>query len=58
MTQSKNLTLSLFQLAFIRFICFCILKMFLKKFKIFYVNIFLMFLDHFDVLMSKIIFKK
>jgi hypothetical protein len=41
---------------------FCVLKAFLKKFEIFLffslfqINIFLMFLDYFDVLMSKIIF--
>jgi uncharacterized RDD family membrane protein YckC len=43
-------------------ICFCILKMFLKKIEIFLffllqINIFLIFSDHFDVLVSKIIFK-
>jgi hypothetical protein len=47
-----------------RSVCFCVLKMFLKKFKIFLflslfqINIFLVFLDHFDALISKIIFKK
>jgi len=40
---------------------FCILKAFLKKFDFFFllqINIVLVFSNHFDVLMSKIIFKK
>ena len=42
-------------------LCFCISKVFLKKFEIFLffllkINIFLVFLDHFDALISKIIF--
>ena len=44
-------------------VCFCILKIFSKKFNFFYffllqINIFLVFLDHFDVLMPIIIFFK
>jgi len=45
-------------------VCFCVLKIFLKKINFFYffsllqINIFLVFLDHFDALISKIIFKK
>jgi len=44
-------------------VCFCILKTLLKKIKFFIffllqINIFLVFLDHFDVLILKIIFKK
>jgi hypothetical protein len=45
-------------------VCFCVSKAFLKKIKkilFFYliqINIFLVFLDHFDALMSKIILKK
>jgi hypothetical protein len=41
-------------------VCFCILKVFLKKIKFFLkkINVFLVFSDHFDVLMLKIIFKK
>jgi hypothetical protein len=43
-------------------ICFCILKVLLKKMIIFFsllqINPFLVFLDHFDVLISKMIFKK
>ena len=47
----------------LKLICFCILKVLLKKFKFlfmfFYFKlIFLVFLDHFDTLMSKIISKK
>jgi hypothetical protein len=43
---------------------FCVLEIFLKKFKFFLffpllqINIFFMFLVYFDVLISKIIFKK
>jgi hypothetical protein len=43
-------------------VCFCVLKLFLKKFKFFLffsllqINMFLIFLDHFDALISKIIF--
>ena len=40
---------------------FCVLKIFLKKIKFFYlfqINIFLVFSDHFDILISKIILKK
>jgi hypothetical protein len=45
-------------------VCFCILKVFLKIFKFYFIlsllqiNIFLMFSDHFNALISKIIFKK
>jgi hypothetical protein len=45
-------------------ICFCISKIFLKKNELFLfssllqINNFLMFSDHFDTLISKIIFKK
>jgi len=45
-------------------ICFCVSKIFLKKFKFFLffsslqINIFLVFLDYFDPLISKLIFKK
>jgi hypothetical protein len=44
----------------IEYICFYILKIFFKKINFFicFKLIFLMFLDHFDVLISKIIFKK
>jgi len=43
-------------------ICFCVSKAILKNFEIFLffllqINIFLVFLDHFDALISKIIFK-
>jgi hypothetical protein len=44
--------------------CFCVLEMFLKRikffliFSLFQINIFLVFLNYFDVLISKIIFKK
>jgi hypothetical protein len=41
-------------------VCFCVLKVFLKKFKFFFsllqINIFLVFSYHFNDLMSKIIF--
>jgi len=45
------------------FICFCVLKVFLKKINFFFIFFFkliyfLVFLDHFDVLISKIILKK
>jgi hypothetical protein len=45
-------------------VCFYVLKVFLKKIKNFLffsllqINICLVFLDHFDALISKIIFKK
>jgi len=40
-------------------VCFYILKIFLKNLKFFYLKlIFFMFLNHFDVLISKIIFFK
>jgi hypothetical protein len=44
-------------------ICFCVLKIFLKKnlkfkFFLFKINIFFVFSDYFDALISKIIFKK
>jgi hypothetical protein len=45
-------------------ICFCILKALLKKmiiylfFSLLQINPFLVFLDHFDVLISKMILKK
>jgi len=44
-------------------ICFYILEVFLKKIKkilffLLQINIFLVFLDHFDALILKIIFKK
>jgi hypothetical protein len=40
-------------------VCFCVLKAFLKKFKIFFhIKIFLVFLNHFDALISKLIFFK
>jgi hypothetical protein len=45
-------------------ICFCVLKVFLKKklnfkfFSLFQINIFFVFSDYFDALISKIIFKK
>jgi hypothetical protein len=40
-------------------VCFYILKVFLKEFKFFLlqIKIFLVFLDHFDTLISKIILK-
>jgi hypothetical protein len=47
-----------------KIVCFCVSKTFLKKFKIFLffsllqINIFLIFLDYFNALISKIIFKK
>ena len=43
-------------------VCFCVLKALLKKFEFYFIfffaliNILLVFSDHFDVLMSKIIF--
>jgi hypothetical protein len=43
-------------------VCFCVSKAFLKKFEIFLffsllkINIFLMFLDYFDVIISETIF--
>ena len=45
------------------FCVFCVLEMFLKRIKNFLIfllqiNIFLVFLNYFDVLISKIIFKK
>jgi hypothetical protein len=45
-------------------VCFCVSKALLKKFENFLffsllqINIFLVFLDHFDTLISKIIFLK
>ena len=45
----------------IELIYFCVLKVFLKKIKNFYffkINIFLIFLNHFDMFILKIIFKK
>jgi hypothetical protein len=43
-------------------VCFCVSKAFLKKIEFFFsllqINIFLVFLDHFDALISKMIFKK
>ena len=46
----------------VRPLCFCVVKLFLKKFKFFFLYFklifFLVFFDHFDALMLKIIFKK
>ena len=48
----------------IHFVCFCVLKIFIKNFlkKLFFIllqiNIFLMFLDFFDTLILKINLKK
>jgi hypothetical protein len=42
-------------------VCFCVSKAFLKKidfFSLLQINMFLVFLDHFDALISKMIFKK
>jgi hypothetical protein len=49
-------------LCYLDSVCFCVLKVFLKKFKFYFIffiqiNIFLVFLDYFDALISKIIFK-
>jgi len=44
--------------SFYFFVCFCVLKIFLKKFKFFFKLIFfLVFLNHFIVLILKIILK-
>jgi hypothetical protein len=56
-TQHQPPSCSIFGLSAATKVLFIIARTFLKKLEFFFINIFLKFLDYFDMLMLKIIFK-
>jgi hypothetical protein len=56
-TQHQPPSCSIFGLSAATKVLFIIARTFLKNLEFFFINIFLKFLDYFDVLMLKIIFK-